>query len=81
MELDKCYCFNCRKRVNYIIIDKEITSIYNGITILYDGKACKCIDCGGMVSKRAITNENVRLGNKKIVEELAIRALSKMDDK
>jgi hypothetical protein len=70
IQKDKCYCFKCRKYVDYIIEEIEIVSTYNEITIKYMGKEVTCVVCGGLVSKREITNENINKGHKLFKEEL-----------
>jgi len=70
--MNKHYCFKCRAKVDYTINEKEITSTYNGITISFNGKEVTCNSCGGLISIREITNENVRKGNAKYRDVLGI---------
>lgn len=70
--MNRLYCFECKRKVNYTINEKEMIYIINGVNISFIGKEVTCNYCNGLISLRDITNEDIKKGNDKYRDVLGI---------
>lgn len=57
--LDKVFCETCREDVPYIITERTMTAVLNGIHCTYKIKEPRCCRCGSPLYVSKIMDENL----------------------
>lgn len=56
---EKTFCEECRKDVEYIVSDANMTGRINGKEYHYSGKETRCAECGAFVDVPEISDANI----------------------
>ncbi len=75
---DKVFCVNCRKDVDYIIEEKEMTGTIRGTVYKYKGKEVMCAECGENLDVWEIGDYNLTALYDKYRSENGIISLEKV---
>lgn len=54
------FCEECRKDVNYVVVEKEMEGTIKGTKYIYIGKEARCEECGSEVYIPEINDSNLK---------------------
>ena len=78
MVFEKVFCENCRKDVDYNIIEEQMIGTIKGETYTYTGKVAKCKECNSDIFVNSINDYNLKALYDVYREENGIISLEKV---